>query len=371
MSTSHARIFPRFPMTDPASDSDPDASFAPTRPALLLLSEKMRILMVSPAASELLARPATELAGKRVGELFQHEPVIDVQLLFRNQPTSIQAFPARLANVEPEREHVSLHAILMEGEATTSPQYLLTITPVQAGETPLPQLGGVQIVPTEFITHLARGFTHKFNNILTILSGYTELLTMEPEPSDMLKNSIAQFQNVSEQSRELIRFLDRIGGLIGVDLMPVSSREIVNRATAQIEQLLEAPPKITSMNAGDQPQLFCDPQRVVEVLAELTKNAQEAGATAVVYSFSIVEEKGEAEITVTDNGGGIQLERPVECLFVGRTSHDSELRHGVGLPSALGVMRAMNGSLQLKDTEPGKTTFCLTLPLVSGNHEPR
>jgi len=328
---------------------------------LLFLDGKQQVQRVSDPAPDFFQVSLEEMIGKRVGELFTTEPLLDLHLLLRNRPEAIRAFPARAALGE-RPVAVTAHPLHTVAGSSEETHYLVVVKPVTPGRPPLAQFEGVQITPTEFVTHLSRGFAHKFNNILTILSGYTELLGMEPEPSEIVQDAIRQLQGVSDEARKLIDFLLRIGGLIGIDPQPVAPEEVLGMAAAATARELSLTPTL-ALPEGSALTFFCDASRTSEILRELALNASEAGATEVRFEVELPQpDVTYAVITVTDNGSGIR-QNPVDQVFYPCvTSHDPEVRYGVGLAAARGTAQAMRGRLELRSTEPGRTIFELQLP---------
>jgi len=347
-------------MTDPAGTA-PEVEAHPE--VLLFLDAKLRVQRVSDAAPPFFGLELAAMIGKRVAELFAHEPLIDVHLLFRNRPEQIQAFPARTAGQE---RNVALTAHPLRGASNEDAEiaHLLVVKPVTPGRPPLAQFEGVQIAPSAFVTHLSRGFAHKFNNILTVLSGYTELLGMDPAPSDIVRDSVEQFQGMNEEARKLIQFLLQIGSLIGVDPAPLQAEEMLGMAASMIARECGLTPAL-SLPENESVLFFCDSSRVSEILRELALNAREAGATEVQLAVEQPEAgASHGVITITDNGSGIREDPWEEIFHPFVTRHDPEERHGIGLPAARGTAVAMGGGLTLRGTEPGRTVFELWLPLV-------
>ncbi len=340
----------------------------PRHQAVLELTPQLVIERASPAASLLLGLPCDALVGKRIGEFFVHEPLIDVHLLFRNQPEAVQAFPARLVATEkfPER-HAALTLIPL-AETTGAPpsRLLLVICLVEPGIPPLPNLGGVAMAPTEFVTHLTRGFAHKFNNILTIFNGYTELLGMEPNPSQMVSDSISQFEMAGEQARQLIQYLLRLGGLLGVDFEPVSAGDLFSRCREAVQTACPEGLRLVIERTDGEPVFETDAARAAEIIAELARNAQEAGATTLKISLQPTADDNHAELQIVDDGQGIPFTPPERALLPGVTSQHSDSRHGVGLACAVGIARSLRGELRLVESRKGWTEFRLLLPKQLG-----
>ena len=107
--------------------------------------------------------------------------------------------------------------------------------------------------------------------------------------------------------------------------------------------------------------LYADEQLIHQVVFNLLKNAVQALSDtpdAAIHLSAHCEEGERVNIEVSDNGPGIAAD-VAEQIFVPffTTKQDGS---GVGLSISRQIMRLHNGSITLKKSIPGQTTFRLS-----------
>jgi two-component system, cell cycle sensor histidine kinase and response regulator CckA len=227
----------------------------------------------------------------------------------------------------------------------------------------------------EAIGRLAGGVAHDFNNMLTAIKGYSELLLDKLEPGTPVHEHAAQIKRASEQAatlpRQLLAFsrkqslqpeLVDLGGLV------VNFGQMLQRLIGEqihIETVTSAP-AFAWVDAG----------QLEQALINLALNARDAmphGGTLTLVTRSVdvrpetAAEHGVAPgtyslVAVEDTGTGIDAEtraRVFEPFFTTKpTGHGS----GLGLSSVYGTISQSGGFIRL-DSEPGRgTRFELYLP---------
>ena len=101
-----------------------------------------------------------------------------------------------------------------------------------------------------------------------------------------------------------------------------------------------------------------DRDHLYRVLANLIRNAAEAGATLI--SLSTETGKGHAKLRVADNGPGLPAKAQAN-LFKPFTGSVRNGGTGLGLTIARDLIRAHGGDLVLERTGPQGTVFCMEL----------
>jgi two-component system phosphate regulon sensor histidine kinase PhoR len=122
------------------------------------------------------------------------------------------------------------------------------------------------------------------------------------------------------------------------------------------------------------PEVWADPDRVVQVLVHLLDNAARHGRGAGPPEVRIVPltDAGKVRISVSDRGPGLPLEGR-ERLFtrfgkLSTAAHAGRLGTGLGLYLCRWLVEAMGGAIGVEST-PGKgASFWFTLPLAGAAH---
>ncbi len=222
---------------------------------------------------------------------------------------------------------------------------------------------------------MASGVAHDFNNTLTPILGYTELLLSDPrydaDPEKrrrfvkVVNTAAKDAANVVRRLREFYR-ADGHGEPVGeIDLNVLVKQVIALTQPRWRDQALGQGAAIhvrtnlraTVTAAGIEAEIR-------EVLTNLIFNAVDALPGGGVITLATWEEDDRAVLAVSDTGIGMSEEVRRRCLdpFF---STKGEKGTGLGLAMVYGVVNRHKGSIEI-DSEPGQgTTFTIRLPAWS------
>jgi two-component system cell cycle sensor histidine kinase/response regulator CckA len=221
----------------------------------------------------------------------------------------------------------------------------------------------------EAVGQLAGGVAHDFNNILTVIEGYGNLLAGSPTLANADREAVAEILEGAHRAAALTR-----------QLLSFSRRQVVqprvldlNQAIAEIEKMLrrligENIEFITKLESGLAP-VLADPGQIEQVLINLAVNARDAMPRGGVLSVETANDGARVTLSVTDTGTGIEpevLKRMFEPFF---TTKGSGKGTGLGLATVQGIVAQMGGECHVR-TEMGRgTTFRIDLPAHAGKCE--
>lgn len=229
----------------------------------------------------------------------------------------------------------------------------------------------------ESIGLLAGGVAHDFNNMLTAINGYSDLLLRKLPTGDPLRVHVEEIRKAGERSAELTRQLLAFSRrqimqpqIIDLNSTVADSARMLRRLIGEHIELL------TNLQPG-LPKIEIDPGQLVQVLVNLVINSRDAmpdGGTITIETRSETVDRKYAGrhvgmeagryvvLTVSDNGIGMDAqtrERIFEPFFttkaVGRGT-------GLGLSTVYGIIKQSGGNIWVY-SEPGQgTTFKIFLP---------
>ncbi len=115
------------------------------------------------------------------------------------------------------------------------------------------------------------------------------------------------------------------------------------------------------------PTFLCDGARLSQVMSILLHNAISYTPTkgTILLSISLDNDR-KISIIVADNGSGIpdeEKENIFKRFYRADTSHSDKDHYGLGLCIAAEIITALKGTIHVKDTQGGGSTFIITLPL--------
>lgn len=226
--------------------------------------------------------------------------------------------------------------------------------------------------------NLSSGIAHDYNNMLSVMSGYAELLADQFADNDQAMNYIREILHATERGKRLTRKLLDFSRKRAHKETSVDVNKLIRDEQNMLEKTLTV--KI-SLNLKLQEGLWTvwvDPHDLVECLINLVINAMHAmeGAgnlTVVTKNIRLSEENtlelmsGEyILLSVRDSGCGIPKEEQ-DKIFEPFYSTKGEAGTGLGLSQVYGFMLRSHGAIQVDSTVNSGTSFELYFPRHTTN----
>jgi PAS domain S-box-containing protein len=238
----------------------------------------------------------------------------------------------------------------------------------------------------ESVGRLAGGVAHDFNNMLTVINGYSRLLLGRLKTDDPLRDGLEEIRKAGEHAARLTQQLltfsrkhIRQPSLIDLNRVVSGIRPMLTRMVGENVEL--------SLNLNPEAMTVCaDPHQLEQVVMNLAVNARDAmprGGRIVIETTLVERGEGPAPenqsptetavrpvsyivLAVSDNGVGMNEEtrrRAFEPFF---TTKEVGKGTGLGLSMVHGIVEQNGGCIEI-DSEPGRgTTFRIYLPKAAG-----
>jgi PAS domain S-box-containing protein len=229
----------------------------------------------------------------------------------------------------------------------------------------------------ESVGRLAGGVAHDFNNMLSVILGYAELIKLNLPEGDQLSADIAEIEKAATRSRDITR-----------QLLAFSRKQIISPVTVDLNGLIRGIEKTLFRLIGEDidlkfsPQedpcnIKFDPAQMEQVLINLAVNARDAmpngGKLSIETRKTYLDEaycKTHTELspghyvllTVSDDGAGMSRETLQHVFEPFYTTKETGRGTGLGLATVYGIVRQNNGFVNVY-SEPGKgTIFKIYIP---------
>ena len=222
----------------------------------------------------------------------------------------------------------------------------------------------VQAHRIDAASYLAGWMCHEFNNLLTVIQGYTTLLVESEPPGDALEHATQVSEAASacaELTRQLLRF---------------SSHEVAGQEHIDLAQLVEdLKPAFESILGGNTRISFRlmpgavlqgNRKQLQHVFLQLALNARDAMPAGGDFAISVeareVDARARLRVTVTDTGHGmteVVRARAFEPFF---TTRERGRGTGLGLSTVFGIVNQLDGSIDLQSQEGFGTKVTVELP---------
>jgi PAS domain S-box-containing protein len=286
---------------------------------------------------------------------------------------------------EPVFIEASVTNVVYLGE-TASLAYLRDITERRRTEMEKGHLEAQlrQAQKMEAIGQLAGGVAHDFNNILTAVIGYGNLLQAKMAQDDPLRPYVEQILASSGKAVNLTQSLLAFGRKQIIELKPCKISTLIKNVEKLLTRLLtEDIELLTFVNESD-PTIMADPTQIDQILINLATNARdampngghlkiEAKLADIDRTFVAAHGYGEigkyALLSISDTGVGIDSKTREKIFDPFFTTKEVGKGTGLGLSIVYGIVKQHSGYINV-DSEPGKgTTFHIYLPVVKMKEE--
>ena len=273
-----------------------------------------------------------------------------------------------------------LNLYLKAGSPITGKQeeFLRTATDVLAANIVHSRIEGqlLQSQKMESIGRLAGGVAHDFNNILTAIKFYAELVRKAMPPGDQRRDDAAEILSAADRAVSLTR-----------QLLAVSRRQMMTPKVADLNAVTADMLSMLSRLIGEQIELKTDLsvepcmvkvdtgqiEQVVMNLAVNSRDAMPDGGTIRIET-AVVEgtpalylvhpelPRGRlVRLRITDNGTGIPpevIEHIFEPFF---TTKEAGKGTGLGLSTVFGIIKQSGGEVEVESRPGLGTTFSIYL----------
>jgi PAS domain S-box-containing protein len=237
----------------------------------------------------------------------------------------------------------------------------------------------------EAIGTLAGGVAHDFNNILSILMGYTELTLRAIPPEHTAHNHLTHIQKALNRARDIIQQLLTFSRKVDILKQPVDVGPIISETFTFLRSTIPANVDLRLNLDINKEKILADPTQIHQVIMNLCVNAaqalqnREGIITVTVTSRNISLNKIEEcsnlpegkyiRIDVTDNGPGIPQEIASRIFDPYFTTRGKDKGSGMGLAVVHGIIKNHDGCITMSSKPDQGTTFSVYLPIVKSKAE--
>jgi two-component system cell cycle sensor histidine kinase/response regulator CckA len=228
----------------------------------------------------------------------------------------------------------------------------------------------------EAIGRLAGGVAHDFNNMLTAIKGYSELLVAELEPGTRARDEAEQIKRAAEQASVLPAELLAFSRNQTLAPQLIDLDKLIGGVSSLLRHLISEAIDLVVVPSAEPHYVSVDPARVEPVLVNLALNARDAmpsGGTLTLSTGRVdISHVTASErqvlpgpyivLTVTDDGEGMDVDTAARAFEPFFTTKPQGEGSGLGLASVYGTISQSGGFVSL-ESKPGLgTTFRIHLP---------
>jgi len=233
----------------------------------------------------------------------------------------------------------------------------------------------------EAIGRLAGGVAHDFNNILTAIMGYNEIMLRQLPQYDPLRREAVEIEKASYRAAQLTR-----------QLLAFSRKQVLQPTTLNINQIVTDIGHMLHRVLGDDilmrtaltdpiGPIWADPNQIEQVILNLAVNARDAmrqgGTLTIATAHTSLDEDYASNhldtkpgdyvlLSVTDTGVGMTPEVQAHLFEPFFTTKEDGHATGLGLATSYGIVKQSGGHI-IVYSEPGRGTCVkVYLPRLPG-----
>jgi PAS domain S-box-containing protein len=353
-----------------------------SRDIIYTLSVQGEFLFVSPAITHLLGYAETELLGRTFQSLIHPDDVAACEELFRRsiqEGVRVPGFEYRVRHAGGEwRWHNSSGSAVHDAQGN-----LLHFQGVARDITEHHKLEEQlrQSQKMESVGRLAGGVAHDYNNMLSVILGYTELALASVIPSDPLHADLLEIFHAARRSADITRQLLAFARQQTIDPEVLDLNASVESLLKMLRRLIGEDIDLAWLPGSGLWPLRMDPSQLNQILANLCVNARDAiadvGKITIETANVTFDETYCAThvgflpgpyvlLAVSDNGCGMGKEILAHLFEPFFTTKGIGKGTGLGLATIYGIVKQNKGFINVY-SEPGKgSTFRIYLPRHTG-----
>ncbi|VFU12526.1 conserved hypothetical protein [anaerobic digester metagenome] len=233
----------------------------------------------------------------------------------------------------------------------------------------------------EAVGQLAGGVAHDYNNMLTVILGYTELALKKVGPSDPLRSDLIEVQNAAKQSARITRQLLAFARKQAMEPKVLDLNESITTMLKILRRLIGEDVDLIWRPGADVWPVYIDPSQLDQILVNLCTNAKDAiaGVGKIIIetdnaTFDEAYCKNHDDfipgdftmVSVSDDGCGMDRETLNNIFEPFFTTKELGKGTGLGLSTVYGIVKQNKGFINVY-SETGKgTVFRIYLPRHEG-----
>jgi signal transduction histidine kinase/ActR/RegA family two-component response regulator len=231
----------------------------------------------------------------------------------------------------------------------------------------------------EAVGLLAGGVAHDFNNILTAIKGYGELVSNALLPEDPKREDMREIMNAAERATTLTRQLLAFSRRQVLSPSIVDLNGIVGGMTNMLQRIIGEDIKLSTKLKSLPCPVMVDAGQIEQVVMNLVINSRDAmpkgGRITLETDFIAASDESAAAhpelargplacLTVRDTGCGMTEEVKEHAFEPFYTTKEQGKGTGLGLSMIYGIVKQSGGEIKFESAPGNGTAFFVWLPLV-------
>ncbi|HXZ80791.1 MAG TPA: PAS domain S-box protein [Terriglobales bacterium] len=352
-----------------------EAIFHHASDSIMIFDEQENHIDVNPAACRLLGMPREQIINQKLGSL--STVTLDMHALYQRL---LEGGPAEGEAVfrtqSGQTRHVE-YSITMNFRPGFHLTILRDVTERKKLEKQL-----ISSQRLEAVGRLAGGVAHDFNNMLTAIRGYAELILRRLPDDDQLRGYTEGILGASDKAALTIHQLLAFSRRQVMQLKILDINQAVTDTLQLLRPLIGEDIEVNVRLQAENAFVRVDPGQFSQMLVNLAVNSREAMPTGGTLTFESSNAELDEEycrqheqvtpgayvlLTIADSGVGMDAHTQTHIFEPFFTTRENAGGTGLGMATVYGIVKQSRGFIWVY-SEPGQgSTFKIYLPRVDSN----
>ncbi|MEK7701409.1 MAG: ATP-binding protein [candidate division NC10 bacterium] len=225
------------------------------------------------------------------------------------------------------------------------------------------------LADAETLRRIASSVGHDFNNLLAVITGYSELMLRKLRPDDPLRRNVESIKKATEWGVALAHQILAVSRKQGTASTPVSLNEAVTNVTRVLQPALGERIELVARLDPAAGRVAINQGQLGQVIMNLVVNARDAMPEGGRLTVETAGAGAEVVLSVSDTGVGMDVETRTRLFEPYFTTKEPGKGMGLGLATVFDVVTQNGGRIDV-GSEPGRgSTFRIFLPRMEDEVE--
>jgi len=215
---------------------------------------------------------------------------------------------------------------------------------------------------------LAGGVAHDFNNMLTVIGGYSRLMLTQLDQTESTLDYAKAIRDSADRAAALTGQLLAFSRRQVVQARVVNLNDLVVNMEGMLGRLLGENVELSTIRSPISGKVKVDPGQMEQVIVNLAVNAKDAmpdgGKVTIEVSNAELGRRPHVMLAVTDTGSGMDSEVQSHLFEPFYSTKAKEKGTGLGLSIVYGIIKQAGGSITVKSQLGQGTIFQIFLPEI-------